>query len=76
MDEIYDHIAESTRISSKCDWYEHGEKLAKLFLNLEEQRGSQNTLKKRVVDDKEITDQTHILEHIREFLETIFKTRR
>ena len=67
MDEIYDHIAERTRISSKCDWYEHGEKLGKLFLNLEEQRGSQNTLKKRVVDDKEITDQTHILQHIREF---------
>ena len=30
--------------------------------------------KKLVVDDKEITDQTHILEHIREFYETLFKT--
>ena len=36
------------------------------FLNLEKQRGSQNTIKKLVVDDKEITEQTHILEHIRE----------
>ena len=25
-DEIYDHIVEDTRIRSKCDWYEHGEK--------------------------------------------------
>ena len=43
-------------------------------MNLEKQRGSQNN-KKLVVDDKEITDQTHILEHIREFYETLFKTR-
>ena len=44
-------------------------------MNLEKQRGSQNTIKKLIVDDKEITEQTHILEHIREFYETLFKTR-
>ena len=33
-------------------------------MNLEKQRESQNTIKKLVVDDKDITDQTHILEHI------------
>ena len=47
----------------------------KFFFNLEKQPGSQNTIKKLVVDDKEITEQTHILEHIREFYETLFKTR-
>ena len=31
------------------------------LLNLEKQWGSQNTVKNFVVDDKEITDQTHIL---------------
>ena len=75
LDEIYDHIAEGIRIRSKCDWYEHGKKSTKLFLKLEKQRGSQNTIKKLVIDDKEITEQTHILEHIREFYETLFKTR-
>ena len=75
LDEIYDHIAESTRMRSKCDWYEHGQKSTKFFLNLEKQRGSQNTIKKLVDDDKEITGQTHIIEHIREFYETVFKTR-
>ena len=45
LDEIYDHIAEGTRIRSKCDWYEHGEKSTTFFLNLEKQRGSQNTIK-------------------------------
>ena len=44
-------------------------------MNFEKQRGSENTVKKLVLDDKEITEQTHILEHIREFYETLFKTR-
>ena len=44
------------------------------FLNLEKQQGSQNTIKKLVADDKEITDQTQILKHIRKFYETLFKT--
>ena len=43
-------------------------------MNLGKQEGSQNTIKKLVVDDKKITDQTHILEHIKEFYETLFKT--
>ena len=44
-------------------------------MNLEKQLGSQNTIKKLVVDDKEITDQIYILKHIREFYETLPKTR-
>ena len=46
LDAIYDHIAEGIRIGSKCDWYEHGKKLTKFFLNLEKQQGTQNTIKK------------------------------
>ena len=75
LDEIYDHIAEGIRIRSKCDWYEQSEKSTKFFLNLEKQRRSQNTIKKLVIDDKEITEQTHILKHIREFYESLFKAR-
>ena len=70
LDEIYDHIAEGTRIRSKCDWHINMEKnwqFSFFFLNLEKQRGSQNVIKKLVVGDKEITDPTPILEHIREF---------
>ena len=44
LDETCDHIAEGIRIRSKCDWYEHGKKSTKFFLNLETQRGSQNTI--------------------------------
>ena len=73
LDVIYDHITEGMRIRSKCNWYEHGENSKHLFFNLEKQRGSQNTIKKLVVDDKEITNQTLISERIREFYETFFK---
>ena len=65
LNEIYDHIAGGTRIRSKCDWYEHDKKLTIFFLNLEKPRGSQNTIKKLAVDDKEITDQTYSRTHQR-----------
>ena len=73
LDAIYDHITEGIRIRSKCEWYEHSEKSTKSFLNLEKQRGAKNTIKKLIVVDQEIIDQTHILEYVREFYETLFK---
>ena len=41
-------------------------------MNLEKQRGAQNT-KKLFVDDKEIADQIHVLKCISEFYGTLFK---
>ena len=41
---------------------EHSEKSTSFYLNLEKQWGSQNAIKELIVDDKETTDQTHILE--------------
>ena len=49
------------------------EKSTKFFVSLEKQRGAQNTIKKFIVDDNEIIDQTHILEYLKEFYETFFK---
>ena len=51
-------MAEVIRIRSKCDWYEHGKKSTKFFLNLEKQQGAQNTIKKLIIDETEVTDQT------------------
>ena len=45
-------------------------------MNLEKQRGAQNTIKKLIVDGNEIKDQTHISECIKEFYETLFKKRK
>ena len=49
--------------------------LAKNQQNLEKQRGAQNTIKKLIVDDKEIIDQTHILEYKENFTK-LFKKRK
>ena len=45
-------------------------------MNLEKQRGAQNIIKKLIVDDKEMIDQIHILEYIRELYETLFNKRK
>ena len=76
LDAIYDHFTKGIRIRSKCDWYEHRKKSTKFFLNLEKQRGAQNTIKKLIVDDKEMIDKIHILEYIRELYETLFNKRK
>ena len=45
------------------------------FKNSEKQRGAQNTIKKFIIDDTEVTDQTCILNHIKDFYEALFKKR-
>ena len=40
LEAIYDHIADGIRIRRKCEWYEHGEKSTKFFLNLEKSEAS------------------------------------
>ena len=62
LDSIYNHIAEGIRIrSTKCDWYEHGEKPTKFFLNLEKKRYNQNQICKLIIDEKEIDADAEML---------------
>ena len=35
LDQLYEEKANGIRIRSKCDWYKHGEKSTKFFVNLE-----------------------------------------
>ena len=58
LEAIYDHVSEGIRIRSKCDWYEYDKKSTKFFLNLEKQQGAQNKIKKLIIDETEVTDQT------------------
>ena len=74
LESIYDHIAEGIRIRSKCDWYEHGEKSTKFFLNLEKKSGNQNHIRKLIIDEKQIDGNIEILKKIENFYETLFKT--
>ena len=64
---IYDPITEGLQIGSKWNWHRHGEKSTKFFLNLKKSNEDLKIQYKIVVDDKEITDQTHILEQITKF---------
>ena len=75
LDEIYDHITEDIRIRSKCDWYEHDEKSTNFFKNLEKQQSVKNTIKKLIIDDTEVIDDTCLLNHIKDFYEALFKKR-
>ena len=70
---IYDHISDGIRIRSKCEWYEHGEKSTKFFLNLEKQRDVQSRIRKLIVEEKEITYLEEISQNIKAFYETLFK---
>ena len=45
----------------QCDWYQHGEKSTKCFLNLEKKRGNQNQIRKLIIDEKEIDGDVEIL---------------
>ena len=60
LDFIYNHIAESIMIRSKFDWYEHGEKPTKFFLNLEKKCGNENQIRKLIIDEKEIDGDVEI----------------
>ena len=52
LETIYDHIAGGIKIKRKCEWYEHGEKSTKFFINLEKKRDVQNRIRKHVVEEK------------------------
>ena len=60
------------KIRSKCEWYEHGKKSAKFFLNLEKKRGVQNRIWKLIVEEKEINHPKEISKNLKAFYETLF----
>ena len=69
---IYDEISNGIKIRSRCNWFEFGEKSNKFFLNLEKKRGSQNTIRKIISDEEEITDLKKINHKIFSFYQDLF----
>ena len=70
---ICDHIAEGVVITSKWDWYEQAEKSTKFFLNLEKQQGNRNRIWKLIVNEKELNNETDILNPIKLFYEILLR---
>ena len=52
LDKIYQEKANGIRIRSKCNWYEHGEKSSKFFLNLEKSCAVQNQIRNILKDNR------------------------
>ena len=70
---IYDKKAEGAKIRSKCEWYQHGEKPTKFFLNLEKQKAINTIVRHVIDDDKDINDLKEINACICKFYKNLFK---
>ena len=75
LESIYNYITEGIILRSKVDWYEHGEKSSKYFLNLEKRNKAKSHLRKIVIDDSfnETTDPGEILYNLRNFYSSLYK---
>ena len=73
FEHFYDNIATGVKIRSKWNWYRHGNKSTKYFLNLEKQKAVNGTVNKIIKDHMEITDQLKIQHELRMFYEQLFK---
>ena len=61
------------KIRSKCEWYEHGEKSSKFFLNLEKSRAIQGQVRTVIYNDKWINDEKEINKHTYSFFNHLYK---
>ena len=60
-------------LKTKSRWYEEGEKGTRYFYNLEKARYNARTCQTLLINDKEITEEDQILEHLREFYQVLYK---
>ena len=72
LDKIYEQKINGIRIRSKCDWYEHGEKSSKFFLNLEKTRSTQSTIRNITKDKKNLTCHKRINQELLDFYKALF----
>ena len=73
LENIYDKKTEGAKLRSKCEWYQHGEKLKNFFLNLEKQKAIDTTVRHLIDDGKDITDLKEINACICKFYKNLFK---
>ena len=72
INEIYNEISKGIKIRSKCDSYEFGEESNKFFLTIEKRRATQNTVRKVLSNDQEITNLCKINIHIYQFYQQLY----
>ena len=52
---------------NKDEWYGHGEKYKRFFLNFEKKSGNQNLIRKLIIKEKEISNSKEISNNIKVF---------
>ena len=72
LDKIYQEKGNGIRIRSKCNWYKHGEKSSKFFLNLEKSRAVQNQIRNVLIDNIEINNQKDINKELYLYYKNLF----
>ena len=72
LDKIYEQKINGIRIRSKCDWYEHGKKSSKFFLNFEKTRSTQSTSRNITKDKKNLTCHKKINQELFDFYKGLF----
>ena len=63
----YENKAKGSILRSKVKFYEEGEKCTKYFLCQEKSNKRKTTVRKLIIDNKETTDSTKIMENIKKF---------
>ena len=75
LDKIYQEKTNGIRIRSKYNWYKHGEKSSKFFLNLEKSRAVQNQIRNILLANKEINNQKDIYKQLYLYYKNVFNER-
>ena len=75
LDKIYQQKTNGVRIRSKCNWYEHGEKSSKFFLNLEKSRSVQNQIRNILIAYTKINNQNDINKELYLYYKNLFNER-
>ena len=78
LENWYDDATKGAILRSKAEWYEHGEKSSKFFLNLEKNNSIKNTIRSLYVNDVNSNeamisdDEDIILNHAKTFYKNLF----
>ena len=76
LEEIYNYVTQGIIIRSKVDWYEHGEKSSKYFLNLEKRNKAKSHIRKILNSNLvELSEPETVLSSIKSFYSTLYKER-
>ena len=70
---MYEEKAKAKKIRNKWNWYGHGEKSTKFFLNWKNHRAIQSQIHSVIINQDEITDQTKINKQIFSLINLCFR---